>query len=176
MYHSKNWQTAWEVSTSYNGRNRSSPFWRRGLCRLRIHASTLCGDRNFRRVHRRSPTNGRRGASRWSSDEPRTYLPVALSIMVSFVSAVSIIGVPAEIYVFDTMYCWSLISAIIGNALICVLFIPVYFRLRMTSIYEASFEFPDKKQVPLADPEGGAAPPPPQKKKWSTIFFNPIVY
>ena len=63
-------------------------------------------------------------------------LPVALSIMVSFVSAITVIGVPAEVYVFDTMYSWSIIATIMGNALVCVFFIPVYFRLRMTSIYE----------------------------------------
>ena len=65
-------------------------------------------------------------------------VPVALSIMVSFISAITVIGVPAEIYVFDTMYSWTLVATIIGNTLLCVFFLPVYFRLRMTSIYEAS--------------------------------------
>lgn len=32
--------------------------------------------------------------------------PVAVSLSLSFVSAVTILGIPAEIYIFGSMYCW----------------------------------------------------------------------
>ena len=66
-------------------------------------------------------------------------LAVAMSLAVSFVSAISIIGIPVEIYVYDTMYSWSLIASGLGNLLIVLLIHPVIFRLRITSIYEVRY-------------------------------------
>jgi len=33
-------------------------------------------------------------------------LPVAFSLTVTFMSAITILGIPAEVYTFGTMYAW----------------------------------------------------------------------
>ncbi|XP_072179405.1 sodium-coupled monocarboxylate transporter 1-like [Diadema setosum] len=63
-------------------------------------------------------------------------IPVSMSITVSFISAISVIGTPGEIYIYDTMFAWSLISYFMANVLVSRLFVPVFFRLHITSVYE----------------------------------------
>ena len=65
-------------------------------------------------------------------------VPVAMSLFVTFASAISLMGVPAEIYLYGTMifhlYIGLGISLIIANFTV----IPLVFPLRLTSTYEAS--------------------------------------
>ncbi|XP_039271185.2 sodium-coupled monocarboxylate transporter 2-like isoform X1 [Styela clava] len=66
-----------------------------------------------------------------------SYIPVSISLSLSFVSAVTILGIPAEMYIFGSMYCWLLF----GCVMICVLpvteiFIPIFYRLGITSSFE----------------------------------------
>ncbi|XP_041472819.1 sodium/iodide cotransporter-like [Lytechinus variegatus] len=63
-------------------------------------------------------------------------VPVALSVVVSVLSAVSVIGTAAEIYMYDTMYVWVVFTNVIANFFLCRLFLPIFFRLRITSVYE----------------------------------------
>lgn len=64
--------------------------------------------------------------------------PVALSLLASFLSAISVLGIPAEIYYNGTMY-WLFIF---GNALAYPVavhwFIPVFHKLEIASINEVS--------------------------------------
>ncbi|KAK7484710.1 hypothetical protein BaRGS_00024118 [Batillaria attramentaria] len=62
--------------------------------------------------------------------------PVAMSLMVTFQSALTLLGNPAEIYNFNTMFCWLVVGftgAIIGSAYI---FIPFFYNLGVTSTFE----------------------------------------
>ncbi|KAF4795977.1 Sodium-dependent multivitamin transporter [Turdus rufiventris] len=63
-------------------------------------------------------------------------LPVALSLLASFQSAVAILGVPAEIFRFGTEYWFLGCSYVLGLLIPAHIFIPVFYRLRITSTYE----------------------------------------
>ncbi|XP_039566880.1 sodium-dependent multivitamin transporter isoform X3 [Passer montanus] len=63
-------------------------------------------------------------------------LPVALSLLASFQSAVAILGVPAEIFRFGTEYWFLGCSYFLGLLIPAHIFIPVFYRLRITSTYE----------------------------------------
>ena len=62
--------------------------------------------------------------------------PVGLSIMASTISAIAIIGTPAEIYNYNTMFGWIILSYIPAYFFISVLFLPVYMNMKITSIFE----------------------------------------
>lgn len=64
------------------------------------------------------------------------YGPVALSLMVTFISAVSVLGVPAEIFVHGTDYCYLTISYFLCFPVVAHIFIPVFYKLKITSVYE----------------------------------------
>ena len=66
------------------------------------------------------------------------FLPVALSLLATFQSAVAILGVPAEIYRFGTEYWFLGCSYFLGLLIPAHIFIPVFYRLRITSTYEVS--------------------------------------
>ncbi|XP_071129765.1 sodium-dependent multivitamin transporter-like [Mytilus edulis] len=63
-------------------------------------------------------------------------LPVALSLFASFMSSIAIIGVPAEVYVYDTMFMWSVVSFPIAIFLSAHVHIPIFYNLKLTSAYE----------------------------------------
>ncbi|XP_068535258.1 sodium-dependent multivitamin transporter [Anas acuta] len=64
------------------------------------------------------------------------FLPVALSLLATFQSAVAILGVPAEIYRFGTEYWFLGCSYFLGLLIPAHVFIPVFYRLQITSTYE----------------------------------------
>ncbi|KAM5170176.1 sodium-coupled monocarboxylate transporter 1-like isoform 1-T1 [Mantella aurantiaca] len=65
-----------------------------------------------------------------------TAVPVAMSLTASFMSAVTILGTPADVYRFGAMY--SIFAISYGFVvLICAeIFLPVFYRLNLTSTYE----------------------------------------
>lgn len=65
-------------------------------------------------------------------------VPVALSLLASFMSAITLLGTPAEMYNYTTMYWWiglAYFFVAFGSAHI---FIPIFYRLNVTSAYEVS--------------------------------------
>ncbi|XP_015140489.3 sodium-dependent multivitamin transporter [Gallus gallus] len=64
------------------------------------------------------------------------FLPVALSLLATFQSAVAILGVPSEIYRFGTEYWFLGCSYFLGLLIPAHVFIPVFYRLQITSTYE----------------------------------------
>ena len=63
-------------------------------------------------------------------------LPVAISILVSFMSAILILGTPAEMYTEGTLYVVYLFGMILAILLSVVLFVPLLYPLRLTSSFE----------------------------------------
>uniref|UniRef100_A0A3P8UQJ9 Solute carrier family 5 member 6 n=1 Tax=Cynoglossus semilaevis TaxID=244447 RepID=A0A3P8UQJ9_CYNSE len=70
------------------------------------------------------------------ADRSMGCLPVSLSLIASFQSAVAIIGVPAEIYTYGTQYWFIGFAYILGLIIPAHVFIPVFYRLRLSSAYE----------------------------------------
>ena len=63
-------------------------------------------------------------------------IPVALSILASFMSAITLLGTPAEMYNYTTMYWYIGLGYLFVVAGAAHIFIPVFYRLRVTSAYE----------------------------------------
>lgn len=74
------------------------------------------------------------------ADREMSCLPVALSLLATFQSAVAILGVPSEIYRFGTQYWFLGCCYFLGLLIPAHVFIPVFYRLHLTSAYEVSRE------------------------------------
>ncbi|XP_019304856.1 sodium-dependent multivitamin transporter isoform X1 [Panthera pardus] len=70
------------------------------------------------------------------ADRKMGCLPVALSLLATFQSAVAILGVPSEIYRFGTQYWFLGCCYFLGLVIPAHVFIPVFYRLHLTSAYE----------------------------------------
>ncbi|XP_013378096.1 PREDICTED: sodium-dependent multivitamin transporter isoform X2 [Chinchilla lanigera] len=70
------------------------------------------------------------------ADRKMTCFPVALSLLATFQSAVAILGVPSEIYRFGTQYWFLGCCYFLGLLIPAHVFIPVFYRLHLTSTYE----------------------------------------
>lgn len=63
-------------------------------------------------------------------------LPVALSLLCSFVSAITLLGNPVEVYFYGSQYWLISLSFIPMTALVVFLYVPVFFELSLTSSNE----------------------------------------
>lgn len=73
------------------------------------------------------------------ADRSMSSVPLALSLMATFQSAVAIIGTPAEIYNNGTQYWFMGCSYILGLLIPAHIFIPIFYRLHLTSAYQVGF-------------------------------------
>ncbi|XP_048258471.1 sodium/iodide cotransporter-like isoform X2 [Haliotis rufescens] len=79
------------------------------------------------------------------SDDPSEFLvagrsmgvlPVTLSLVVTFISALTLLGLPAEIYNYNTMFWWLALGMMVAVAGSAHVFNPVLHNLGITSAYE----------------------------------------
>ena len=63
-------------------------------------------------------------------------IPVSLSLASTFMSALTLLGTPAEIYTHNTMFYWILVAMLIATASAAHIFIPIFYRLNKTSCFE----------------------------------------
>ncbi|XP_066905537.1 uncharacterized protein [Halyomorpha halys] len=63
-------------------------------------------------------------------------IPVAMSLVVSFVSGITLIGFPAEMYFYGTQLYAVNFSILIGFILLNVFYLPVFYNLKFNSLYE----------------------------------------
>jgi len=63
-------------------------------------------------------------------------LPVAFSLMVTFMSAITLLGNPAEIYLYNTMFWWLCGAFFIAMIFAAVVFIPFFYNLGVLSTFE----------------------------------------
>ncbi|CAF3814058.1 unnamed protein product [Adineta steineri] len=89
--------------------------------------------------------DGENGAIEQSTNTAKDYLlagksmgvfPTAMSLLASFMSAITILGTPAEIYIYGTQYWIICISYIFTVYLTATLFMPMFVKLEVTSAYE----------------------------------------
>uniref|UniRef100_A0A3Q3GQE8 Solute carrier family 5 member 8, like n=1 Tax=Labrus bergylta TaxID=56723 RepID=A0A3Q3GQE8_9LABR len=65
-----------------------------------------------------------------------TAVPVAMSLTASFMSGITVIGTPAEAYRFGTAFWLFGFSYTIMSAITAEIFVPLFYRLGITSAYE----------------------------------------
>ncbi|XP_008574925.1 PREDICTED: sodium/iodide cotransporter [Galeopterus variegatus] len=63
-------------------------------------------------------------------------LPVGLSLAASFMSAVQVLGVPAEAYRYGLKFLWMCLGQLLNSLLTAAFFLPVFYRLGLTSTYQ----------------------------------------
>ncbi|XP_056003296.1 sodium-coupled monocarboxylate transporter 1-like isoform X1 [Ostrea edulis] len=63
-------------------------------------------------------------------------LPVAVSILMSFFSAILILGAPAEMYTNGTQYYIYVFGQMAAAAFGAILFVPLFYPLKLTSVFE----------------------------------------
>lgn len=63
-------------------------------------------------------------------------VPVALSLTASFMSAVTVLGTPAEVYRFGARFSVFAITYALVVVISAEVFLPVFYRLGITSTYE----------------------------------------
>lgn len=68
-----------------------------------------------------------------------TFVSVAMSQVASFVSGITLIGTSTEIYVYGTQYAFILAAPALMGAFLHFVIIPVFYDLKIVSIYEVSF-------------------------------------
>ncbi|XP_068672015.1 sodium-dependent multivitamin transporter-like [Montipora foliosa] len=70
-------------------------------------------------------------------DRKMSLLPVAISLLVTFLSAVSLIGIPSEIYTYGFQYCVTiLVGPFVLLLPVSIIFVPMYRRLNITCANE----------------------------------------
>lgn len=70
------------------------------------------------------------------ADQSMTTFPVSFSLMASFMSAISLMGVSNESYQFGTLFGVINISYVLSTPIAAYMFLPVFYRMRTTSVYE----------------------------------------
>ncbi|XP_036003001.1 solute carrier family 5 member 6a isoform X2 [Fundulus heteroclitus] len=73
------------------------------------------------------------------ADRSMSCLPVSLSLLATFQSAVAILGAPSEVYAFGTQYWFLGCSYFLGLLIPAHVFIPIFYRLRLSSAYEVIY-------------------------------------
>ncbi|KAF8763707.1 Sodium-coupled monocarboxylate transporter 1 like protein [Argiope bruennichi] len=63
-------------------------------------------------------------------------LPVAFSLMATFMSATTLMGIPAEMYLYGTNMAFMNIGFIIGPIITSYIFLPIYFANDISTAYE----------------------------------------
>ena len=64
------------------------------------------------------------------------FFPVAASIMASTNSAIAALGTGAEVYSYSSIVCWLPVGLIVLTISATHLYLPVFYNLGITSIYE----------------------------------------
>ncbi|XP_026731489.1 sodium-coupled monocarboxylate transporter 2-like [Trichoplusia ni] len=63
-------------------------------------------------------------------------LPVCFSLVASFISGISLLGTPTELYIYGTSYVFALVGALMMSIIVSYTFLPILHQLNLTSAYE----------------------------------------
>lgn len=63
-------------------------------------------------------------------------IPVAISVLASFISSIAVLGTPDEVYTYGFTYFLLVLSPLITIPLVAYVYLPVYYNLKLTSTYE----------------------------------------
>lgn len=62
--------------------------------------------------------------------------PVAMSILASHISGISLLGIPTEVFHYGSQYAACMITSILTAIITSCLFLPVFYKLQLTSTFE----------------------------------------
>ena len=65
-------------------------------------------------------------------------LPVALSLIASFISSIALIGLPAEVHFYGVHTMFAFVGLIFATLLSAFVFVPLFHPLGITSVQEVS--------------------------------------
>lgn len=65
--------------------------------------------------------------------------PIALSLVASFISGITLLGLPTEIYSYGIQYIYVMGGVILMGVVMSVFYLPVFKLLKITSTYEVSW-------------------------------------
>lgn len=74
------------------------------------------------------------------ADRKMPFVPVGFSLLASWMSAIALLGTPSEVYVYGTMFWYIGGSYIFMSIITANVFIPTFYNLRLTSVYEVIFQ------------------------------------
>ncbi|KAF1445546.1 SC5A5 protein, partial [Pygoscelis papua] len=97
-------------------------------------------------------------------------LPVGLSLSASFMSAIQVLGVPAEAYRYGAKFLWMCMGQLLNTLLTAQLFLPVFYRLGLTSTYE-----PSPARCPRCRWDGALTPFFPQMLYTGIVIYAPAL-
>ena len=66
------------------------------------------------------------------------WLPISVSLLASFVSAIALLGFPAEVYTFGIQFSAIVFSAFLNLSIAAHIYAPLLYRLKVTSVNEVS--------------------------------------
>ena len=78
--------------------------------------------------------------------------PVAMSLLASFQSSVTILGYPAEMFLRGTQFWMVIFAGVLASVVAAEVFLPVYYGLSFTSVNEVcvtSFPIPHQCRFPF---------------------------
>jgi Na+/proline symporter len=67
-------------------------------------------------------------------------LPIAISLLASYLSAITLLGVPSEIFTYGAQYTVLLFSYFILTATAAIIFVPIFHGLHLTSAHEVKHD------------------------------------
>lgn len=83
-----------------------------------------------------------RGKNKWSTEEyflggrNMNFLPVGLSLLVSFESSILVLGFPAEVYTYGASIMITTIGQFAAILVVNIIATSVFYRLKLTSVYQ----------------------------------------
>jgi len=70
------------------------------------------------------------------ADRSMSYIPVAFSLMASFMSSITLLGVSSENYSYGTQFLVINFAYIVGTPIAAYFYLPVFYKLQNTSAYQ----------------------------------------
>lgn len=65
-------------------------------------------------------------------------ITVAISMSASYVSAITILGAPADVYLYGNSYAMHPLAVLIVDVIAIVYYIPIFYELKLLSVFEVS--------------------------------------
>ncbi|KAL2717992.1 putative sodium-dependent multivitamin transporter, partial [Vespula squamosa] len=76
------------------------------------------------------------GFEYFSADRSMKIVPLGIALTVSFISAITLLGISAEIYVHGVIFMFFYVGFFVGTPISMYCYLPVFFELKLMSVFE----------------------------------------